>query len=111
MPHSLSGILLCYTGSRVLFIEERTQILMVLMVVWGALFATGRKWNSYKACKYSHLIALPLLPVTSGTQQNILCEIVSYSLRFPSHLANLVSIAFTNGRLAHEKIAMGEGNG
>ena len=43
MPHSLNGILLCYSGSKLLFREERTQILMVLMVVWGALFATGRK--------------------------------------------------------------------
>lgn len=88
------------------FSEGVVLTLRVMVVVWESLFARS-KWNTLKLYNHSHL-ALMLL--STVTQQNILCENTFPSLRSPSHLVSLLSIAFTNGRLAGEQIVLGESN-
>lgn len=83
------------------------QILAVLTVAWGALFAVN-KWHSQQSCKHPLLGHLALVPESSVTQQNLLCKSLSCSFRFLSYLAKLWSAAFINGGLAHEQIIMGK---
>lgn len=90
------GILSCCSGSKVLFREGRgIQILTDLAVVWGTSF-TADKWNSSQPCKCLHLIHTAFVPSLPGTQQNILCENISYSLRSPSRLANQMAAWLTS---------------
>lgn len=58
----------------------------------GTLFAVN-DWNSQQPCWCSHFSPLASAPVSSLTQQNIFCKHISSSLRSPSHLANLWSVA------------------
>lgn len=80
-------------------------ILTVLTVVWETLFA-GEQMGCVSALRTLRLSHFALVPVSLGTRLNILCENISSSLRSPSHLASLLSIAFTNGGLAGEQIVM-----
>lgn len=101
---------LCSTEHRALFSEGRVILtLRVVAVVWEALPAMS-KWNTSQLYDLVHLSHLASVPLSTVTQPNILCENTSSPLRSPSHLASLLSIAFTNGRLAGEQIVLGESN-
>lgn len=77
---------LCSTECRASFSEGRVILtLRVVAVVWEALFATS-KWNMSQLHTLWHLSHLASVPLSTVTQQNILCENTFSSLRSPSHL-------------------------
>lgn len=87
-------IALCPTERRASFSEgEVILTLRVVAVVWDKLFATS-KWNMSQLHTLWHLSHLASVPLPTVTQQNILCENTSSSLRSPSHLESIFVYCF-----------------